>query len=86
MSKAKQKLQYTLDHKNEKFHFFASSIAEWRTHKNLEELIKIMKLQGFTFAIWYVPLHEREPYQIASYTPQVEGRVFLGHWGFEGEN
>ena len=86
MSKAKQKLQYTYDHKNERFHFFASSIAEWSVNKNIDDLIKHMKKAGFPFAVWYVPTHVTAEYEIHSYTPDVEGRVFLGHWGFEGEN
>ena len=55
MSKAKRKLQYICDHKNEGFHFFASSIAEWCVHDNLEELVKVMKKEGFPFALWHIP-------------------------------
>ena len=56
MSKAKQKLQYTYDHKNERFHFFASSIAEWSVNKNIDDLIKHMVKAGFPFVVWYVPI------------------------------
>lgn len=86
MSKAKQKLQYICDHKNERFHFFASSIAEWSVNKNIDDLIKHMVKAGFPFAVWYVPTNVTAEYGIQGYTPQVEGRVFLGHWDFEGEN
>ena len=86
MSKAKQKLQYTCDHKNERFHFFASSIAEWSVNKNIDDLIKHMVKAGFPFAVWYVPTHVTAEYEIHSYTPDVEGRVFLGHWDFPEEN
>ena len=86
MSKAKPKLQYTYDHKNERFHFFASSIAEWQSNKDLDDLIQCMTRSGFPFAVWYVPTNVTAGYEIQSYTPQVEGRVFLGHWDFLEEN
>ena len=52
MSKAKPKLQYTYDHKNERFHFFASSITKWQANKDLDDLIRRMHtLYGLTIVI-----------------------------------
>ncbi len=59
-------------------HYFVSSVAEWKTGTNLEELKKHMIRSGFEFAIWKVPGDEDSEYEIRSFVPQVEGREYLG--------
>lgn len=61
-------------------HFFASSIAEWKVHKEIEFLIKYMKKHKQPFNLYFVPLPEEAPYQIKDFAPVVEGVVFLGYW------
>lgn len=61
-------------------HFYASSVAEWRTNKDLELLIKRMKKDGYPFNLYYVPLPDDAPYKISNYVPLVEGIKFLGYW------
>lgn len=62
----------------EQFHFFASSVATWKALPDLRELIKFMDKEKFTYSIWYLPIPHGTDYDITYYTPQVEGRVYLG--------
>lgn len=66
-----------------KFHFFASSVGEWRTGKDVEELVKLMRKGGLPFNLFYVPLPEDAEYSITMYAPKVDGALFLGFWGFD---
>jgi len=59
-------------------HYFASSIAEWRTGTDLGELTHRMARSGFPFTLWKLPVPEDADYMIERYVPQVEGREFLG--------
>lgn len=59
-------------------HFFASSVANWRTSINLDELIKTMKKDGYQFNLFYVPVPKDAEYDIKMYAPQVPGAVWLG--------
>jgi len=59
-------------------HFYASSLAEWKTDTDPEKLIKAMKAGGYNFSLHYVPLPEKAHYKIEHYSPVVEGSVFLG--------
>lgn len=66
----------------EHFHYFASSVAEWRTGTDLDALIKAMKRGGFPFNIYRVDLPETAEYEIDYYRPQVgPGKLhFVGFW------
>lgn len=70
--------------KTKGFHFFASSIAEWRTDTDLTKLISFMQQEQFDFAVYYVPLHEELNYEIRAYIPAVEGIEFLGVYNNTG--
>ena len=63
------------------FHFYASSVATWRTNENIEQLIKDMKREKYPFEVYYVPLPSDAEYQINWYVPQVEGIMRLAHYG-----
>lgn len=58
-------------------HFFASSVAEWLADDDIERLIRSMKRSGLPFALWYVPAHVGDEYEIERYAPKIEGAVFL---------
>jgi hypothetical protein len=80
----KQTLKYLVEPEPTKdYHFFLSSVGEWRTGRNLEELINKMKRDNLPFNVFYVPLPDDAEYKIDFYAPQVKGAVFLGHYGFE---
>ena len=63
-------------------HYFASSVASWKTGENLEDVLAYMKKDGFPFNLWLVPLPPEAEYDISNYAPKVTGRVFIGFWGF----
>lgn len=67
------------------FHFYASSIAEWRTGTDLVKLIKTMQSDDFEFVIYYVPLPADAPYNIKSYIPAVDDIVYLGTYNKKGK-
>ena len=60
------------------FHFYASSVGEWRVSDDIEALIKGMKRSGLDFAIWKVPGAKDSQYEIRNYAPVVEGWTYLG--------
>jgi hypothetical protein len=61
------------------FHFFSSSIGEWKTAADLGELIATMKKHKLTFSLWKVPGDSKTSrYKIEAFTPMVDGRVYLG--------
>ena len=59
------------------YHFYASSIAEWKCEENIETLFKFMKKEKLPFAVWYIPLPLESTYSIQEYAPVVEGAIFL---------
>lgn len=59
------------------FHFYLSNVGEWRTGKDLRTMMKEMDKQRLTYAVWYVPCAETEPYEIRWYRPQVAGAFLL---------
>ena len=61
-------------------HYFASSMAAWQTSNDLEDLIKRMKLDGFAFNIWHVPVAKGADYQINGYAPQVKDAVQIAFY------
>ena len=62
-------------------HFFLSSVAEWQTGRDIEALIKHMRLSPYPFAVYFVPLKEDAPYKIVNYMPDVEGTVCVASYG-----
>jgi hypothetical protein len=81
-----KKVKYIEPHKwtaKPKFHFYASSVATWRTNQNVEELIKDMKAEKFPFRVWFVPLPDDAEYNIRMYEPDVEGKVCVGFYADE---
>ena len=69
---------------NRQYHFFASSIAEWRVDTDVEKLIKFMKAGGFSFTLFFVPVDPKEKYKINAHIPEVEGAEFLGVYKMKG--
>jgi hypothetical protein len=62
------------------WHFFVSSVAHWRTGKDLETLIKFFKAQGYNFNVFLVPVAEDYSYEIDWYAPQVEGSYVIASY------
>ena len=60
------------------FHFFASSVCTWRTRASIQEIIKLMTKEGYSFNLWYVPIPESSTYKINGYAPIVDGAIYLG--------
>ena len=65
------------------FHFFASSVAQWRSGLDVSVLIADMKKDGLIFNLWYVPVANDAPYEINFYAPQVDGAIYLGYYTYE---
>jgi len=61
-----------------KFHFYGSSVAEWKTSDNIQDVINYLKPAKLPFSLWLVPLPDDAPYEINFYQPKVEGIVYLG--------
>jgi len=81
MKKAKFKFQ----EKSDNFHFFASSIAEWRVDTNLDDLLRFMKKDSFPFIVYRVELPSNAEYGIRNYTPDIdpEKLIEVGFWSFD---
>lgn len=61
----------------QKHHYYASSVAEWRTSENIKDLTKIMDKAKFPYVLWLVPVPESAHYEIRGYEPQVPGAVAI---------
>lgn len=69
-------------------HFFAASAFTWATttaERTLQQLIKHMDKEGYTYNLFLVPLPHDTPYEINFYQPQVEGTQWLGTFEKKGE-
>lgn len=66
------------------FHFYASSVGEWKVSTDIEALIKSMKRSRLSFTLWKVPGDKTATYDIRYFTPMVAGRVYLGHYLLNG--
>ena len=62
------------------FHFYASSVGEWKVSNDIGELIATMKKDRLDFVLWKVPGDKSIPYQIKYFTPMIDGRVYLGQY------
>jgi hypothetical protein len=64
-------------------HFYLSSVAEWRTGRDLPKLITAMRRSGFPFMVYWVPVSEADQYRIENYAPQVPGAVQIATYGLD---
>jgi hypothetical protein len=64
-------------------HFFASSVAEWRTGVDPEQLIKDMQKGGYPFRVWLIPVDLEDHYEIKFYVPSVPGALLVASYGFD---
>jgi len=58
-------------------HFYASSFCTWKTGEDMREVINYMEKEGNEYTLWYVPVSDRDNYEIRYYAPQVEGSFVL---------
>lgn len=68
---------------HEQFHFFASSVAEWKTttaERDLRALLRAMDKGRYTYNLFYVPKPSSAHYPIANYAPVVKGAKYLGQF------
>jgi hypothetical protein len=67
--------------KDKDFHFYAASVAQWATtneERDLPALLDLMDKDGYTYALFLVPVSYKADYEINMYQPQVEGAEWLG--------
>jgi len=67
--------------KDKDFHFYASSVAQWATtneERDLPALLDLMDKDGYTYALFLVPVPYTADYEINMYQPQVKGAEWLG--------
>ena len=70
-------------------HFYASSAFTWITTsptRTLQQLIKHMDKEGYTYNLFLVPLPHTADYEINFYQPQVEGTQWLGTFEKKGKS
>jgi len=70
-------------------HFFAASAQTWITTsptRTLQQLIKHMDKEGWTYNLFLVPLPHDATYEISFYQPpRVEGTKWLGTFEKKGK-
>jgi predicted O-linked N-acetylglucosamine transferase (SPINDLY family) len=67
-------------------HFYASSSATWATTnetRDLQQLLKLMDKEKFTYNLYLVPVPHTTEYDIKWFQPQVEGTIHLGTFTFK---
>lgn len=62
----------------ENFHFYGSSVCEWRTNPDVHVVINHFLKGKEPYSLYYVPVGGEAEYQIKFYAPQVDGAVYLG--------
>jgi hypothetical protein len=70
--------QYTYDVKPH--HYYASSFCTWKTSEDIREVIGHMEKEGYPYTLWYVPVSDKENYEIRWYAPQVDGAFVIGQF------
>lgn len=60
------------------FHFYGSSVCEWKTSPDVHEVINHFKKGAEPYTLYFVPVGGDAEYPIKWYAPQVEGSVCLG--------
>jgi len=80
-----QKEKLNFEEEPENFHFFASSVAEWRTEKNLDDLLRVMKKADFPFIVFRVELPANAGYGIRNFMPDIDPKklIKIGFWSFD---
>ena len=58
-------------------HFYASSFCTWKTGEDMREVIAHMEKEGNEYTLWYVPVSDKDNYDIKYYAPQVEGSFVI---------
>ena len=72
-----------VDGAGNEFHYFASSVASWRTSTDLAGLIKSMKGECYPFNLYKVNVPENSDYQISCYAPYFEEHnksIWIGYF------
>lgn len=73
MAARKAKMVSTnIDGAGNEFHYFASSVASWRTSTDLAGLIKSMVSEGYPFNLYKVNVPEKSNYKISNYAPSFD--------------
>ncbi len=72
-----------LTHTQPTFHFLITSIFEWRSGTDLNELMTWANKRKNTYWVWYVPCEKSAAYDIEWYRPQVEGSFVLANVEFD---
>ena len=67
------------------YHYFASSVAEWKVDKDLPKLIRAMKKDDFPFVVWIVPVNIEGDYEINFFAPIVDGAIMIYQHGFDSD-
>jgi hypothetical protein len=73
----------TLTHTQPTFHFLITSVWEWRSGTDLNELMTWANKRKNTYWVWYVPVSDDASYNIEWYQPQVEGSFVLANVEFD---
>jgi hypothetical protein len=58
-------------------HFYASSFCTWKTSPDIREVMNYMEKEGHQYTLWYVPVDDKDNYEIKYYAPQVDGAFVL---------
>lgn len=65
-------------YRDEPYHYFASSVAQWRVDTDLVALLHDMAEAGYDFNVWLVHKPQNATYKIKAYAPDVEKLEFVG--------
>lgn len=74
--------------KENQYHFYASSVAQWATtteDRDLRQLTALMDKDGYAYNLFLVPGKHTDEYEIAMYQPMVDGVQWLGHFEIKGK-
>ena len=61
-------------------HYFASSVAEWRTGSSLGDIVPIMMTGGMSFNVFLVHAPEDTNYEINAFEPQGVEKTYIGYY------
>ena len=62
------------------FHFYGSSVLNWFTSTDVNQVFKFFEKQGYYFQVWFIPAHKNTAYEINQTSPQIEGAHWLGEY------
>lgn len=74
--------------KENQYHFYASSVAQWATtteDRDLRQLTALMDKDGYSYNLFLVPGKHTDEYEIKMYQPMVDGVQWLGHFEVKGK-